>query len=105
VDWEQYSCIAPDVWKILTTNSGSVAILTPIRRASSRVIRLAADRQPDSSELLPAVIAHDKTLVQILDGLGRREALMHINAKHSGEVTRGFLSSGGMPMDNHGQME
>jgi hypothetical protein len=43
------SCASEADHRFFRTNSGSFAILAAIRRASSRVMRLAADRRPGSS--------------------------------------------------------
>jgi hypothetical protein len=64
----------------LCNRCGSFAIFAAIRRASSLLSNLAADRSPrlileiDIRELLPVVVAHDKAGVQLFDGPGRREA-------------------------------
>jgi hypothetical protein len=63
------------------SSSGSFAIFTAIRRASSLVSNLAADRRPGSSERLSALIADEKASVQFLDGPRWREASSDFNRK------------------------
>jgi hypothetical protein len=67
--------------KAYAAGSGSLAMLTAIRRASSRVSSLAAERRPGSSsieidvgERLPVGVADDETGVCLFGDPGRREA-------------------------------
>jgi hypothetical protein len=73
----------------------SLAIFAAIRRASSLLSSLAAERRPGSSskinvgKLVPVVIAHDKARVQLLDGPRRREGLARRQCKRaSGLIAR-----------------
>jgi hypothetical protein len=72
-------------------NSGSLAIFTAIRLASSLVSSLAADLPPrlilkiNVSKLLSVVIADDEAGVLFFDGPGRREAAGGRRASRHGE--------------------
>src|SRR5262249_60734266 len=66
-------------WRL--SSSGSFAIFTAIRLASSRFNNLAADLRPrlilkiDIGERLSVVVTHDET-GSLLDGPGRRKAVV-----------------------------
>jgi hypothetical protein len=69
------------VWvQDLRNNSGSLAMLAAIRRASSRVSSLPVARRPGSSsqytkaKRLPVVVAHGEARRGLFDSPGRREA-------------------------------
>jgi hypothetical protein len=84
----------------LRTSSGSLAIFAAIRRASSFLSSLAADRRPASSSrnrhtpafcsapfLLLGAVVHDKTgVIEFFDGPGRREAAFwHVFSQQGGK--------------------
>jgi hypothetical protein len=64
-------------------STGSLAMFAAIRRASSLVSSLAADRRPGSSsnirQLLPGAVYHDKAGFQFVNRPGRRKAAGGIN--------------------------
>ena len=68
--------------------SSNFATLAAIRRASSRVSSLAAERRPrllleiDVRERLSVTILHDETSLAFFDGPGRREAALGHCGRH-----------------------
>ena len=79
------------------SSSGNLAKLAAMRRASSLVSSLAAERptgfvlEIDIGERLPVVVAHDEAGVCPLDGPGRREAAgrrFHLLVERRNSFTR-----------------